>query len=109
MNDGLRRLWPQFGAIPLWALEQLQADAVYAGYIGRQHADIEAFRREEALKLPDDLDYAEIDGLSHEARQKLARTRPVTLGQASRLDGMTPAALGLLLGYVRKGRPVHAG
>ena len=107
--DALRRLWPRFDAIPSTALEQLQADAIYAGYIGRQNADIEAFRREEALKLPEDLDYAAVAGLSHEARQKLARIRPATLGQASRLDGMTPAALGLLLGHVRRGTPARAG
>ncbi len=85
-------------------MEQLQADALYAGYVERQREDIEAFRRDENLKLPDDLDYAAVSGLSNEARQKLARIRPATLGHASRIDGVTPAALGLHLGHVRGGR-----
>jgi tRNA uridine 5-carboxymethylaminomethyl modification enzyme len=107
--EALRRLWPQLGAVAPLALEQLQADAVYCGYIDRQRADIEAFRRDEALELPKDLDYSAVPGLSHEARQKLAQVRPATLGQASRIDGMTPAALSLLLGYVRGGRLARAG
>jgi tRNA uridine 5-carboxymethylaminomethyl modification enzyme len=107
--DALRRLWPEFGAVPAFALEQLQADAVYSGYVDRQRADVEAFRRDENLGLPRDLDYAAVPGLSNEARQKLARIRPATLGQASRIDGMTPAALGLLLGHVRSGRLARAG
>jgi tRNA uridine 5-carboxymethylaminomethyl modification enzyme len=108
--EALLRLWPQLGAVAPFALQQLQADAVYAGYIERQRADIEAFRRDEGLELPGDLDYADVPGLSHEARQKLAQVRPATLGQASRIDGMTPAALGLLLGHVRGGgRLARAG
>lgn len=99
--EALRRLWPQLAGVAPWALEQLQADAVYAGYIDRQRCDIEAYRRDEGLALPGDLDYAAVPGLSHEARLKLARVRPATLGQASRIDGMTPAAVGVLLGYVR--------
>jgi tRNA uridine 5-carboxymethylaminomethyl modification enzyme len=102
--EAVRLLWPQLERVPPWALEQLQSDALYAGYIERQRADIEAFRRDEGLMLPEDLDYAAIPGLSHEARQKLARIRPATLGQASRIDGMTPAAVSVLLGYVRGGR-----
>jgi tRNA uridine 5-carboxymethylaminomethyl modification enzyme len=107
--EALLRLWPQFGAVAPLALEQLQADAVYSGYLDRQKADVEAFRRDENLKLPDDLDYAGVPGLSNEARQRLAHVRPATLGQASRIDGMTPAAIGLLLGYVRGGRLARAG
>jgi tRNA uridine 5-carboxymethylaminomethyl modification enzyme len=107
--EALQRLWPQFGSIAPLALEQLQADAVYSGYIDRQKADVEAFRRDENLKLPDDLDYTSVPGLSNEARQRLAHVRPATLGQASRIDGMTPTAIGLLLGYVRGGRLARAG
>jgi tRNA uridine 5-carboxymethylaminomethyl modification enzyme len=107
--EALQRLWPQFGGVAPFALEQLQADGVYSGYIERQKADVEAFRRDEDLKLSDDLDYAAVPGLSNEVRQKLAHVRPATLGQASRIDGMTPAALGLLLGYVRGGRLARAG
>jgi tRNA uridine 5-carboxymethylaminomethyl modification enzyme len=103
-SEALRRLWPQLAGIAPAALEQLQADAVYAGYIDRQRADIEAFRRDEGLALPADLDYEAVPSLSHEARQKLARIRPATLGQASRIDGMTPAAVSALLGFVRSAR-----
>ena len=107
--EAMRRLWPQLGKVAPFALDQLQADAVYAGYIDRQHADIAAFRRDEGLMLPGNLDYAALPGLSHEVRQKLAHIRPATLGQAARIDGVTPAALSLLLGYVRGGRLAHAG
>jgi tRNA uridine 5-carboxymethylaminomethyl modification enzyme len=107
--EALIRLWPQFRAVAPFALEQLQADAVYSGYIDRQRADVEAFRRDENLRLPDDLDYAGVPGLSNEARQRLAHVRPATLGQAARIDGMTPAAIGLLLGYVRGGRLARTG
>ena len=74
---------------------QIETDARYAGYLDRQRADIEAFRRDEALALPADMDYLALEGMATEVRQKLAAARPVTLGQAARLDGMTPAALTL--------------
>jgi tRNA uridine 5-carboxymethylaminomethyl modification enzyme len=80
--------------------EQIEIDARYAGYLGRQEADILALRRDESLSLPADLDYAAIGGLSAECRLKLTRARPATLGQASRIPGMTPAALTALLGHV---------
>jgi tRNA uridine 5-carboxymethylaminomethyl modification enzyme len=70
--------------------------------------DIDAMNRDEALELPPDLDYLAIAGLSNEVRQKLAAVRPASLGQAGRIDGMTPAALTRLLGYVRR-RPAHPG
>ncbi len=81
--------------------EQLEIDALYAGYMGRQEADILAFRRDESLSLPETLDYTAINGLSTEAAQKLGRIRPATLGQAARIDGVTPAALTLVLAHVR--------
>ena len=98
----LRAVWPELGALPDFVIEQLEVDAKYAGYLDRQRGDIEAFRRDESLGLPDDLDYASIAGLSSEVRQKLATHRPMTLGQAARIDGMTPAALTLLLGHVKR-------
>ena len=82
-------------------VEQLEIDAQYAGYLDRQEADILAFRRDEALDLPGELDYAAVCGLSAEAAQKLAAIRPATLGQASRIDGVTPAALTLVLAHVK--------
>jgi tRNA uridine 5-carboxymethylaminomethyl modification enzyme len=81
---------------------QIETDARYAGYLDRQQADIEAFRRDEALQLPRDIDYLTLEGMATEVRQKLAAARPATLGQAARLDGMTPAALTLLLHHARK-------
>ncbi len=91
------KLWPELAAIPSAVLDQFEADSLYSGYLDRQSADIAAFRRDESLALPDDLDYREVAGLSTEAAQKLARIRPATLGQASRIEGMTPAALTALL------------
>ncbi len=85
--------------------EQLQIDAKYAVYLDRQSSDIESYRRDESFELPDDLDYAALPGLSHELRQKIQTLRPRTIGQAGRIDGITPAALTLLVAHVRRGRP----
>ncbi|RZJ88766.1 MAG: tRNA uridine-5-carboxymethylaminomethyl(34) synthesis enzyme MnmG, partial [Brevundimonas sp.] len=87
--------------------EQVQIDAGYASYLDRQAQDAEALRRDEALSLPTDLDYGLIGGLSNEAREKLSRVRPVTLGQAGRIEGMTPGALTALLAHVKR-RPAEA-
>ena len=84
-------------------LEQLEIDAKYEVYLSRQAADIAAFRRDESLELPDDIDYGAVKGLSNEARAKLAAIRPRTIGQAGRIDGLTPAALTLLVGHLRRG------
>jgi tRNA uridine 5-carboxymethylaminomethyl modification enzyme len=91
------KLWPELAAVPSAVLDQLEADSLYSGYLDRQTADIAAFRRDESLALPNDLNYGEVPGLSTEAAQKLARIRPATLGQASRIEGITPAALTALL------------
>jgi tRNA uridine 5-carboxymethylaminomethyl modification enzyme len=81
---------------------QVDVGAKYAGYIERQHEEIERQRRSEQTRLPDDLDYALVAGLSNEARQRLAEARPGTLGQASRLPGITPAAVSILLIHLKK-------
>lgn len=81
---------------------QLEIEAMYAGYIERQKEDVEALRREEALQLPADLDYGAVGGLTNEVRAKLEMIRPATLGQAGRIEGMTPGALTALLAYVRR-------
>jgi tRNA uridine 5-carboxymethylaminomethyl modification enzyme len=99
--DTIRAIWPRFGDFPAKILQQLEIDAKYHVYLSRQTADIEAFRRDEGLTLPEGLDYAGVKGLSNEARQKLSATRPQTIGQAGRIDGMTPAALTLLVAHVR--------
>jgi tRNA uridine 5-carboxymethylaminomethyl modification enzyme len=80
----------------------IEVRAKYAGYIDRQHREIAKYAKQEQLKLPDDLDYASVDGLSNEARQRLELARPATLGQASRLEGMTPSAVSLLLIHLKK-------
>ncbi|HEY2032248.1 MAG TPA: tRNA uridine-5-carboxymethylaminomethyl(34) synthesis enzyme MnmG [Rhizomicrobium sp.] len=97
----LAAIWPELGGFAPEIVEQLEIDAHYAGYLDRQEADILAFRRDEGRALPGDLDYAAVNGLSTEARLKLEAIRPATLGQASRIDGVTPAALTLVLAHVR--------
>jgi tRNA uridine 5-carboxymethylaminomethyl modification enzyme len=107
----LRRLaaiWPELASIRPDIAEQLEIDGRYAGYVERQEADIRSFRRDEALRLPTDLDYQAIGSLSAEIRGKLQASRPETLGAAARLSGVTPAALVALLRYVRRERPVDA-
>jgi tRNA uridine 5-carboxymethylaminomethyl modification enzyme len=105
----LRSAWPQLGALEPKIAEQLEIDAKYAVYLDRQAADVAAYRRDETLELPPALDYDALPGLSTEVRQKLATIRPRTLGQAGRIDGVTPAALTLLAAHVRrKGRPRKA-
>jgi tRNA uridine 5-carboxymethylaminomethyl modification enzyme len=98
------RIWPQLGELPAKIAEQLEIDAKYDVYLSRQAADVAAYRRDEAFELPADLDYAAITGLSNEARQKLQTHRPRTIGQAGRIDGMTPAALALVVAYLRRSR-----
>jgi tRNA uridine 5-carboxymethylaminomethyl modification enzyme len=98
----LAAIWPELGAIPPAIAEQLEIDARYAGYLERQARDIAAFRRDEALLLPDTLEYGAVGGLSAEIRGKLAAARPATLGAAARISGVTPAALVALLQYVKR-------
>jgi len=98
----LSRLWPELRSMPADVAEQLEIQARYAGYLGRQDADIRSFRKDEGLALPGDLDYGSIDGLSTEIRAKLATVRPTSLGQAARISGVTPAAIGLLLRHVKR-------
>jgi len=98
----LSAIWPALGALAPEIAEQLEIDARYAGYLERQARDIAAFRRDEALFLPESLDYAAVGSLSAEIRGKLAVARPVTLGAAARISGVTPAALVALLQHVRR-------
>lgn len=99
----LAKIWPQFADLSPMIAEQIEIDAKYDVYLDRQAADIAAYRRDEALSLPDDLDYAAIPGLSNEVRHKLGTHRPRTIGHAGRLEGVTPAALTLLVAYLRRG------
>ena len=101
----LMRIWPQFGALDRKISDQLETDAKYEVYLSRQAADVESYRRDESLVLAEDLDYAALPGLSNEVRHKLQAHRPRTVGQAGRIDGMTPAALTLLVAHTRRPRP----
>ena len=98
----LASLWPELGSLDGTIARQVEIDARYAVYLDRQKADIAAFRRDEALEIPADLDFARVGGLSNELREKLEQVSPRTLGHAARIPGMTPAALTALLGHVRR-------
>jgi tRNA uridine 5-carboxymethylaminomethyl modification enzyme len=100
--DALASIWPELKDITPAIAAQIEIDARYAGYIQRQEADIKAFRRDEALLLPKDLDYAQVGSLSNEMRLKLGKHRPDTLGAAARIPGVTPAALVALLRHVKR-------
>ena len=95
--ESLKTIWPELATIPPGAMAQIEADAKYAVYLDRQSADIERARRDEDLTIPDDLDYGRLPGLSRELGDKLAALRPATLAQAKSIEGMTPAAVTLLL------------
>jgi tRNA uridine 5-carboxymethylaminomethyl modification enzyme len=97
----LRAIWPQLSAVDPSVAIHLEIDAKYDVYLKRQTADVDAFRRDEGLLLAD-IDYTDVPGLSNEARSKLEAARPRTVGQAGRLDGLTPAALGILAAYLRR-------
>lgn len=96
------RVWPELQSIEPEIVEQIECDALYAGYMDRHEADIAAFRKDEALALPPDLNYDSIGSLSTEIRQKLKAARPATLGAASRIPGVTPAATIALLRHVKR-------
>ena len=98
----LARVWPELASVAPALIEQIECDALYDGYKEQYEADIVAFRRDEALKLPDDLDYDSIGSLSTEIRTKLKTVRPPTLGAASRIPGVTPAAVVALLRHVHR-------
>ena len=98
----VQRIWPQLENLDDWIVEQIEADAIYAGYLQRQQKDIEAYRRDERREIPGNFDYQSVSGLSNELREKLEAHRPATLWQASRIDGMTPTALTLILGHVKR-------
>ncbi len=100
----LGQVWPALLALPMPIAQQLEIEATYYVYAERQHMEIQALQREENALLPADMDYTDISGLSNEIRDRLVAARPATLGQASRIYGMTPAALGLLLVHARKDR-----
>lgn len=97
----VRAIWPELAAIDPIIATHLEIDAKYDVYLERQSADVEAFRRDEGMVLSE-VDYQQVPGLSNEVRAKLEKARPFTVGQAGRIDGMTPAALGILAAYLRR-------
>ena len=105
----LINIWPSLQETPEKIAKQLEIDSLYVHYLDRQDADIRAFRRDEALKIPNDLDFSNIPGLSNEAKTKLEEGRPATLAAASRISGITPAALTVLLAYVKRSNIRLAG
>lgn len=100
----LIEMWPELESVEKYARTQMKTEATYAGYLDRQKSDIAALKKDEALKLPVDLNYSDIGGLSNEVRTKLASTRPTTLGQASRIEGVTPGAITALLAHVKRSK-----
>ena len=103
------RIWPELQGINPEIAEQIEVDAGYSVYLERQRKDIEAIQRDEALEIPDDFNYDGISGLSNELQHKLKTVRPTSLGQAGRIDGITPAGLTLLLAHIRKGKQSSKG
>jgi tRNA uridine 5-carboxymethylaminomethyl modification enzyme len=104
----LAEIWPELRALEPAVVRQIEIEGRYQGYMARQEADIRAFRKDEALELPAELDYVAVGGLSTEVRQLLTKSRPATLGAAARIPGVTPAAVMALLRHVRK-RGAKAG
>lgn len=98
----LAEIWPAFHRLDRFVSEQIEIDAKYAVYLARQQSDIESFRRDEAVALQG-VHFGDLAGLSNELREKLNTVQPATIGQASRIDGMTPAALAILLAEVKRG------
>jgi|SRR5579883_654574 len=98
----LARIWPELAAIAPPIARRLEADAKYSVYLKRQDEDAARFRRGEAIEIPADLDYGQISGLSNELREKFRLIRPSSVGQASRIEGMTPAALALVMAHARR-------
>ncbi|MEK9754864.1 MAG: tRNA uridine-5-carboxymethylaminomethyl(34) synthesis enzyme MnmG, partial [Rhodospirillaceae bacterium] len=100
--DRLAALWPELAELAPAVARQMKIEATYESYIERQEADVQALRRDAAMRLPADLDYDAVPGLSSEVRTKLAHARPESLGQAARISGVTPAAVTLLLAHVKR-------
>ncbi len=107
--DDLACIWPELDGVEADIRRQIERDALYANYIKRQKQDVEAMRRDEAMEIPEGFDYAAISGLSNELKQKLQATRPANLAQAGRVEGMTPAALTLILAQLRRHQQKRAG
>ncbi len=103
-KDDVFRIWPELSNVSHDVFEQCEIEAIYKGYLDRQASDIQAFRKEEAVKVPDSIDYDAISSLSNEIKEKLKSSRPDTLGAASRIPGVTPAAIMALMVHIRQNK-----
>ena len=101
-RETINTIWPQLNEIPCDVYEEIEIEAKYAGYLKRQLSDIEVFKKDENLKIKENIDYSKIGGLSREMVQKLSRIKPQTIGEASRIPGVTPAAIMAILGHIEK-------
>lgn len=101
-RETITQIWPELQTMPDDVYEAIEIEAKYAGYLKRQQADIDVFQKDEKLKIKEDIDYALIGGLSREMVQKLSKVRPATIGEASRIPGVTPAAVTAVLSYVKR-------
>ena len=101
-RETINNIWPELSEMPVDVYEEIEIEAKYSGYLKRQLADIEVFKKDENLKIREDIDYSKIGGLSREMVQKLTKVKPITIGEASRIPGVTPAAIMAILGYIEK-------
>lgn len=101
-RETINQIWPELSEMPADVFEEIEIEAKYSGYLKRQFADIEVFKKDENLKIREDIDYSKIGGLSREMVQKLTKVMPKTVGEASRIPGVTPAAITAILGYIEK-------
>lgn len=101
-RETITQIWPELQTMSDDVYEAIEIEAKYAGYLKRQQADIDVFQKDEKLKIKEDIDYALIGGLSREMVQKLSKVRPATIGEASRIPGVTPAAVTAVLSYVKR-------
>jgi len=102
--DKLRKIWADIPQFEKNIDQQVEIDAHYSGYLKKQTHDIEAFKKDEAISIPEDINYENFSGLSNEIKSKLKLVKPRTLGQALRIDGVTPAAVIILLAFIKKSR-----
>lgn len=100
--ETIEEIWPEYKNVSRETISQIKIEAMYSGYLERQNAEIREFRKDEAIKIPENIDYAEIDSLSNEVRSKLAQARPSSLGSASRIPGITPAAIAAVMHHIKK-------
>ena len=98
----IREIWPEISYVSREIDEQIEISSHYKGYLKKQNADILAFKRDENLKIPDNLNYDSFSGLSNEVKSKFKKIRPKTMGQALRIDGITPAAVYILLSHLKR-------